>query len=123
MKGRMFKVGILLDSDKIIKEGKYDIRDILYTIDEICKENNFKRDFDLIDGTMIYYGENGWGDVQGYGMIICKLEGAPWFMPYIKKFTSYENEQCDEDDEFYEGDILATKKRIDKLWRKAKWGF
>jgi hypothetical protein len=110
MQGRMFKVGILLDNDKILKEGKYPIKDIYYTIEKTYKENGFIRDVDTPDGGMMFYGVNGWADGDGMMFASYFLRRQEWFIPYVKKWTAYENEQCAYCDEFIEVDVIAMIK-------------
>jgi hypothetical protein len=112
MQGRMFKVGILLDNDKILKEDKYPIKDIYYTIEKTYAENGFVRDVDTPDGEMFFYGTNGWSDLDGMSRASFFLDRADWFMRYVKRWTHYENEQCNYQDEFCEVDVLAMKKKV-----------
>jgi hypothetical protein len=65
MEGRMFKVSVLLNNDKILKEGKYPIKDIYYTVEKTYTNNGFIRDCDLPDGSMMLYGVKGWADGDG----------------------------------------------------------
>jgi hypothetical protein len=115
MQGRMFKVGILLDNDKILKEGKYPIKDIYYTVEKTYKENGFIRDVDTPDGGMMFYGVNGWADGDGMMFSSYFLESQDWFMRYVKKWTHYENEQCAYRDEFGEVDMIKTIKWANRI--------
>lgn len=117
MEGRMFKMSVLLDNDKIVKEGKYPIKDIYYTIEKIHKDNGFLRDYDLEDGSMVFYGTNGWADGDGMMRAQYFLQRQDWFMRYVSKWTGYENEQCAYDDEFIEVDVLAMLRRIERTVR------
>jgi hypothetical protein len=115
MEGRMFKVSVLMDNDKILKESKYPIKDIYYTIEKTYKDNGFIRDYDQDDGAMMFYGVNGWNDFHGYGKANFTLENRDWFMRYVIKWIGYENERCRYLDEFGEVDILESIKRIKRI--------
>jgi hypothetical protein len=114
MEGRMFKVSVLLDNDKILKEGKYPIKDIYYTVEKTYKENGFIRDYDLPDGSMMFYGVKGWADNRGVMNASYFLRKQDWFMRYIDKWTHFENEQCKYRDIFGEVDMIESIKRVNR---------
>ena len=115
MEGRMFKVSILLDKDRIIKEGKFPLNDIYYTVEKTYKENGFLRDFDMGDGSMVFYGVKGLDDLSGFMSAKRFLQNADWFIRYALKWTGYENERHEYTDTFVEEDILALIKWSKKL--------
>jgi hypothetical protein len=111
MEGRMFKVSVLMDNDKILKEGKYPIKDIYYTIEKTYANNGFIRDYDQEDGAMMFYGVKGWADGDGMMKASYFLRKQDWFMGYVKKWIGHENEQCAYDDDFIEVDIISMIKQ------------
>jgi hypothetical protein len=117
MEGRMFKVSILLDNDKILRESVYPIKDIYYTIEKTYKDNGFIRDYDMPDGSMVFYGVNGWGDLRGLNKALHFLQSAAWFMRYVKKWSDYTNEKCDFVDGFCESDVLEMIRRHERTAR------
>ena len=119
MEGRMFKVSILLDNDKILKEGRYPIKDIYYNVEKIHADNGLLRDYDLADGSMVFYGVKGIADSDGIMNAQLALENSDWFMRYVKKWTGHENEHCKYRDDFVEEDVLALIKKMEKLARLA----
>lgn len=110
----MFKESVLLDNDKILKEGKYPIKDIYYTIEKTYTDNGFIRDYDTKDGAMMFYGIRGAEDFHALSRISCKLRAGNWFMRYVKKWTAYENEQCKYDDDFLEVDVIESIRRAER---------
>jgi hypothetical protein len=110
MEGRMFKVSVLLDNDKILKEGKYNLKDIYYTVEKTYTDNGFIRDYDLPDGSMMFYGVKGWNDNRGMMSASYFLRKQDWFMRYVEKWIGYENEQCKYRDTFGEVDIIKSIK-------------
>ncbi|MDR2046651.1 MAG: hypothetical protein LBP79_01870 [Clostridiales bacterium] len=115
MEGRMFKVSVLLDNDKILKEGKYDIKTIYYNVEKAYTDNGFIRDYDLPDGSMMFYGVNGWADGDGMMFAQYFLQRQNWFMRYIKEWVAYENEQCKYRDVFGKVDIIQSIKRAERI--------
>ncbi|MDR2046650.1 MAG: hypothetical protein LBP79_01865 [Clostridiales bacterium] len=110
MEGRMFKASVLLDNDKILKEGKYDIKTIYYNVEKAYTDRGFIRDYDLPDGSMMFYGVNGWKDGDGMMKASYFLQVQNWFMRYVREWTHYENEQCKYRNTFGEVDMLKTIK-------------
>ncbi|MDR1940363.1 MAG: hypothetical protein LBQ40_06200 [Clostridiales bacterium] len=117
MEGRMFKVSVLLDNDKILKEGQYNLKDIYYTVEKTYTDNGFIRDYDLPDGSMMFYGVNGWTDFHGCGKANFMLENQDWFKRYVKKWIAYENEQCRYEDDFLEVNIIDSFQRAERIAR------
>jgi hypothetical protein len=115
MEGRMFKVSVLLDNDKILKEGQYNLKDIYYTVEKTYTDNGFIRDYDLPDGSMMFYGVKGWADGRGMMDASYFLQVQDWFMRYVKKWKAYENEQCKYKDTFGEVDIIKSIKWADSV--------
>jgi hypothetical protein len=115
MEGRMFKVSVLMDNDKILKEGKYPIKDIYYTVEKTYTDNGFIRDYDAEDGAMMFYGVKGWEDFHGYGKANFTLENRDWFKRYVKRWTAYENEQCRYEDDFLEINIIDSFKQAERI--------
>ncbi|MDR2047177.1 MAG: hypothetical protein LBP79_04705 [Clostridiales bacterium] len=115
MEGRMFKVSVLLDNDKILKEGKYDIRAIYYNVEKAYTDRGFIRDYDTPEGAMMFYGVNGWADNRGMMNASYFLRKQDWFMRYVRKWTGYENEQCKYKDTFGVVDILNSIKWADSV--------
>lgn len=110
MDGQMFKESILLDEDKIIADGIYNVDELYAIIEKKYLDEGQIRGVDLPDGSRMYYGVNGWKDLDAEIRVFTHFLRQDWHK-YIKKWKAYENRNCQSNDSFNEIDIIENFNR------------
>lgn len=100
----MFKCRIVLDEEKVINEGIYDVNELKENLNSICISENLyeeESNFYVQDGTRSSIGERM--------LLLSKLEKNN-ILQNLKEWKDYDNEES-EDDSFYETDMLDLCRR------------
>ena len=107
----MLKLEMKLNNDQILHESKYQLEDILRTVDNVFSKYRFRKEI-LPDGTICYYGNGLSKDYGTFGRLITNLKEKEWFLPYLDKWLWYNSDDSDNENEFVIEDILYhyTKK-------------
>jgi hypothetical protein len=117
----MFKDVIVMDDEKILREGKFPLENIYYSVYQIFIKHGFLSEAgnDWSAKPMRFYGVNGHGDIQAAMLVVCELRNAPWFLEYVKEWIAYENVSHASCDGFAEIDALAASNRSQRAAREC----
>lgn len=100
----MFKCLIVLDEEKVINEGFYDVNELKETLKNICISEK------LYEEKPNYYVQDSTRSGIGTRMLLLgKLEKSN-ILQNLKEWKDYDNEES-EDGSFYETDMIALCKK------------
>lgn len=106
----MLKVEIVMDEEKILREKKYSLEDIYFTLDKAYLGKNLKK---LGEGV---YADNGSDkDFGSFWNIILGLKKQGWFMTNLKKWLWYNSDDSDDENDFAIDDLLLHYSRQAKI--------
>jgi hypothetical protein len=109
----MWKVEVLLDEDKIVKEGEYALDDIYSAIDKAFVNGaNMERHWVEDDGTRVYIAPN-LKSQDHFAMIGAKIIAfmeAEWFIGNALKFIMGNSNGSSDPNDFSREDILKAWK-------------
>lgn len=97
----MLKTEIVLDEEKIIREGKSDINDIWQKIDNLFTESGLIK---LDKG--VYRDAGNDGDWAMFGHINIQLFETPWFHDNVKRWLWYNSDNSDDENDFEVEDVI-----------------
>jgi len=98
----MLKLKIVMDEEKIVHEGRYDLSVLLSTIDSIFMENGLPMQDDGV-----YMGTGKEDDYAKFWRIIWALAKKEWFMRNVKEWLWYNSDDGKDENDFAVEDILA----------------
>jgi hypothetical protein len=92
----MIKMQIIMDEDKIVREGKYSLDKIHRVLDDyfVEKLHTVKTD----DG--FYVGTGAKGDFGNFGLAMWTLGKKAWFMDNVKTWLYFNSEGSDDPNDF-----------------------
>lgn len=97
-----FKVEILIDEEKVIKDDKYEPKDMYDCIRKMFKRFHLPEIKTDKPYHLIFTDKGGKKDLGGLGAAVMDLYNSDWFRRYAEKFLWYERENK----EFYKEDIF-----------------
>lgn len=98
----MLKLKIVMDEEKIIGEGRYDLSVMLSTIDSIFTNHGLPRQSDGM-----YTGTGRTDDYARFWRIIWALAKKEWFIENVKEWLWYNSDDGRDENDFAVEDILA----------------
>ena len=98
----MLKLQILMDEEKVLDEGKYELGDMYSIIDQLFAKFGFPK---ADDG---FYLEKGApDDFAHFWSIIWALKDQPWFLPNVKSWLWFNSDDNDNPADFDVEDLAA----------------
>ncbi|MDR1422703.1 MAG: hypothetical protein LBI64_07585 [Coriobacteriales bacterium] len=92
----MIKQQIVMDTDRVKEDGKYDLGKIQRALDEfMTAEVGFSK---APDG--FYIGQNRPDDFARAGYAMTTLREKPWFMRYVKTWLHFNSDDSDDPSDF-----------------------
>jgi hypothetical protein len=92
----MIKQQIIMDTDRIAKDGKYDpVKIQAYLDDFMTGKVGFKKSTDDF-----YVGLGSKDDFARAGFAMTSLRQKPWFMRYVKTWLHYNSDESDDPENF-----------------------
>jgi len=99
----MIKMQIVMDEDKITREGKYKLDKIYGTLD-----NYFINKLNITKGENGFYiGSGAKGDFGNFGLAMWTLGKKDWFMDNVKTWQYFNSEDSDDPNDFVVEDFKA----------------
>jgi hypothetical protein len=97
----MVKIQIIMDEDKILREKKYNLSDLLYSLDRF-----------MVDGLKFVKGDKGFylgteaqSDYANCGVAMSRLGREDWFLGNVKTWLFYINDDHGGPDDFIVEDM------------------
>lgn len=88
----MMKMKVQMDEKKIEKNGEYTVDQINGMVNEVARRKGITKKNDK--GFFIGNGDDK--DYSSFGLIVLYLKDQEWFLPFVKAWTLYVDDEIDD---------------------------
>lgn len=104
--GRMIKMEIRMDDEKILQERKYNLKAVHDAVDKAFAQWSFKGE-QTDSGSVVYKDNGSERDFGRFGCIVNALKKQEWFMANVLTWILYDSDDSDSPEDFAVEDLLA----------------